>query len=904
VPDRFREPVLRNDYVALAQDRATGGIPLTDPDGNEIRVVHVSSSAPDGGTGTFENPLNNLGNVNANSQAGDIILAHATSVFDSQAAAELKNNQRFLGEGNNFVHEVNTAEEGVIDLPETSPGARGLARPMIVDALGDAITLADNNEVADFDINGGVRAIVAGTSGAGDPDLHDLAISDTTGDAIALTPFIRTDTTDEDNDGNTTEQTIAFNVAIDKVTFDTIGGDDIDLNADTGGVDPTDPNVTLDEDIRITEVTSTNGNGSGARIRNTHDGGTIIINDYQNTNGSASKLSLEDVASDITITNAEIMGGSGFALDFLDVADESAVVVDDLTYDGGTGAAGGISMDNFDGTFTIRNSKLENGTQEGVAILNDSDGAFSFQSTVEMTSIDGTAFLVDGGADEFNGTVTVAHEITNDTGRSVVVRNLSGGTTTPSVTFTNSITDSGQGILVDSNAGGTVRFSGTLDMDTTGNPAVTVSNNTGTNINFSGAVDIATTTGAGFTATGGGTLTASSTVNSVSTTTGRAVQITDMTIAAAGVHFGNVNRTVAAATSAIQLENNTGGPITIGNTTDLVGDAGTIEGAAGGAIRIVDSANVSVTGLNVNNTSAAAAVHIEKTNSAAMTTNLSDLAITGGTVGVDTVGGGTGAITMTINDTTVNNPTAEGLQFTGLNAGTVSVNNATVNGGSLALELSGTNSGSLNLKVVDSTLNNNVAISLSGAGHFGLLVDNTDINTGNNDVAFSLTQSGGATNADLTFRNGNNFTTGGAQALLIDSAGASGKTVNLLVENSTFLNNSAASATADITAEQTSLMNATIQGNTFMNSNAGDNFNITSNGGAAFMQLNLGGTGADRNTAAGGTATYQLHEDAGSDFDVFEMADTFGNLRNTGTVNGNGGTYDNLLVAPPLPVVP
>ena len=59
----MREPVMRNDYVALAKDTVTGGEALTDADGDAFRFVHVNSMAPAGGDGTFENPLNDVGNV-------------------------------------------------------------------------------------------------------------------------------------------------------------------------------------------------------------------------------------------------------------------------------------------------------------------------------------------------------------------------------------------------------------------------------------------------------------------------------------------------------------------------------------------------------------------------------------------------------------------------------------------------------------------------------------------------------------------------------------------------------------------------------------------------------------------------------------------------------------------------
>ena len=123
IADRLREPVMRNDYVALGQSTRTGGIALTNPDGSALRIVHVDSSAAAGGNGTFENPYNEIDQANgAGSQAGDIVFAHSESVFGTSII--LKDNQRFLGEGNNLDFTVATQQEGTIVIPESSPGAR------------------------------------------------------------------------------------------------------------------------------------------------------------------------------------------------------------------------------------------------------------------------------------------------------------------------------------------------------------------------------------------------------------------------------------------------------------------------------------------------------------------------------------------------------------------------------------------------------------------------------------------------------------------------------------------------------------------------------------------------------------------------------------------------------------
>jgi hypothetical protein len=228
--------------------------------------------------------------------------------------------------------------------------------------------------------------------------------------------------------------------------------------------------------------------------------------------------------------------------------------------------------------------------------------------------------------------------------------------------------------------------------------------------------------------------------------------------------------------------------------------------------------------------------------------------------------------------------------------------------GGAAISVTGDNANAFNLKLTDSDLEDNVEMAITGVGAFRLLVDNTDISTtAAGDDAFSLTFSGSSTGGDVTLRNGNNFTAADANALFIDSFGAAGKTVKLLLEDSALNNNSAASPTAVIIARQTSLMEATIQGNTFTNADgAGVNFDMTSSGAAAFARLNLGGDGTDRNTAAAGTGEFRLHELLGSDFDVFERDDTFNDLRNTGTVvtDPNDAAFDDLPTAPTLPTVP
>lgn len=858
--DNFRAPVIRNDYVVLSHTKRRGGAALTNPDGSALRVVHVDSDASPSGDGTFEHPFDMLSDINgAGSNIGDIILAHSTSVFTNDSSAVLKDNQRLLGEGNNLTYTVATKQKGTITLPESSKGARALAQPKInIPANTDAIILADSNEVANFNIDGhnnlGTRAIVAPPAGAGNPNLHDLSIKNTTGDAIHLTPFSFIDVNDLDNDGNTTERIVHGNVTINKVTLDNVGGNGIDITGTS--VDVTQPNVQLQETIALSSITSTNGAGRGIAVRNTHSG----------------------AGHTTTLTN--------------------------YTYDGGATSAGGIQLNNFDGAFSASASTLTGGlaaTSKGVEIIGDTDGTITFQNTVAFSNIGGTVFDINGDAGtKINGAITVAGAITktnNATGHSVSVQNLGAG---GAATFNGNVTDKAQGVLLQSNTGGSINFNGNLSLDTGANNA--------------------------FDATGGGTISAPGTNNTARTSTGQTVKIRDMSVGT-DVRFSTINRTAAAASSAIELVNNTGGGIELGTVGNDAPTNGTIVGGAANPVTITNSANATVSGIRINTAAGFSAVRVEASNANTSTINLNNLDTHGGAIGVETVGGGTGAFNMSVNDSKINFTSGDAVVMT--NVGTIDLENvqivsaggrgvaviqtnAAVSGmdvtinelnmnaaGGHGIQATADSGQTFALRITNSVLQDNVKIDDTGAGHFGLLVENDQITTGGID-SFALTFGGAAASGDVTIQNNQNFMAGNARALFIDTTGA--PTVRLLVRNSTFINSSLQSA-AVILGENTSTSDVTIKGNTFQNNGAGDPFSIRSEN-TANINLQLGGTlAADRNTATGTTNNYILTADAGTDFEVFDQVPTFGNLRNNGNVTTTG-TFTDLPSPPQLPSLP
>lgn len=721
LPDRMREPVMRNDYVALVRTTEIGGTPLTNTAGDPFRFVHVNSAAPNGGDGTVENPLNNVGNVEANSQDSDIILLYADSQFTGQNTMVLQDNQRALGEGNGEFFTINTLQQGLVVIPETSPGARDGMRPIIMGALGlGAVRLADINEVANFDINGtGSAANVAGIfapgTGAGNPNIHDMDFSNVTGTGIQFTPLTRPNAT------NPALSTVAGNVTIDDVNFDDMGGVEIDLNLATT-TDVTNPNVTLQETINITEVDSQNGSDIGIWLRNTHAQRTATITNYTNgTSGSVGSgggdaatgvlrfegTAVDDFDGNVLLTNIDIFENDGYAIDYLNNSSTSTTTVaanNGITWNGGGGLAGGMRFDNFNGSFGGNSSTFTNGTLSALRVEGTSDGTINLAATVTFDSNDpgaGEAVINVGPTvgDNFTGALTVAGNVTNhDTGRLASIQRVSGAGTT--VTLNGDMTDvagaASTGILAANNSGGTILFGGDLTIDTTATNGVTLTNNTGSDISFAGQLDI-TTDGVGataFQAGGGGTLTVSGTTNNIVTNGSTGIDIQDMTISTGGVKFESAN--VTGGTNGILLADNTGGQITIGTLADPVGDGGTITGTTGEAIIVENSENVTLNSLRVTATAGQTGVRITKTSDTpTQTTNLNNLEINGGTRGVDVIGDGSGQLNLSVNDSNVNSSTVFGMSVDDVDTGSITVNNTVFDGNSAAV-------GAVGVSIVDS----------------------------------------------------------------------------------------------------------------------------------------------------------------------------------------------------------
>ena len=155
---RVRSPFLydlvqRQNRIALAQDTDVQRVFLSDPKtGERYRVVHVGNTAGFGkdtnaAEGTSQNAYATIADVEAFSQAGDILFVQGGSEFDENLT--LKADQKLIGEGSNYV--FSSTEHGDFTLGtvtgDTSRSVIGETANLGVS--GNAISVGEGHVVID-----------------------------------------------------------------------------------------------------------------------------------------------------------------------------------------------------------------------------------------------------------------------------------------------------------------------------------------------------------------------------------------------------------------------------------------------------------------------------------------------------------------------------------------------------------------------------------------------------------------------------------------------------------------------------------------------------------------------------------------------------------------------------------
>jgi large repetitive protein len=545
-------------------------------------------------------------------------------------------------------------------------------------------------------------------------------------------------------------------------------------------------------------------------------GNVFTLNSLTIAGGSTPTLSGTVTLANTTLVSAVNFLPTGAAMTASGVS--GTIQIDQVTTNGGTNA---LSLTNQTGAVTVTNSSFANAS--------------------------GAEVLISGG----NSTVSIGATIGNSGGRSVDIQNRTGGT----VTFSNAITDLAQGIYLNGNTGSTFVFNGALTLQTGTSPAFTATNG-GTVSNNSGAV------------------------NTITTTTGTAVNVANTNIGAGGLTFRSIS--VNGAVNGIVLVN-TGalGGLTVTGIGGACTSAGTCSGGAiqnttGDGISLTNTRTVSLTrvfvGTAANHGINATSVNgLTLSNSRVQDSGNADnehgfnLINATGTIAIDATvfsGAAEDLIHLENNNTNVTLNVLNNSQFIYPTVVGGLANSAILllPGGSSAVTASIQNSTFTNIPNLSAQISANLAAS-SGTQTF--------------------TFSGNTVDVSLAARSGGVFV--GGQELT---------TTNMTITNNTF-NGVGGNGVISVDTNDASTVQGTISGNVIndppgigmfvavdedgTNDIVVDNNTITNSGGDAIQTVNFGGAGVStmqlaitNNTISGHSANTSVNFVGGLSFTGFE----------------------------------
>jgi len=241
----------------------------------------------------------------------------------------------------------------------------------------------------------------------------------------------------------------------------------------------------------------------------------------------------------------------------------------------------------------------------GAAVTVDNADSFSIPATVSITGGSGDGLDVSGGGATDAG-ATVGAAISSTSGHSVSIQNFRSG----SILLSGAVTDNGTGLDLVGNSGSAVTFSGLIHASTGSNPS--------------------------FVATGGGTVTASDTRNTLASTGTPALDVESTSIGGLGLNFLSINAGSggASASPGIVLDNTGTGSFLIGGQNNGPGTGGTIQHTTGAAA--ISLTNTGPVSFNVVNLTANSGNDIDASGVQALTVLQSTLS--GGAMGIYTHG--------------------------------------------------------------------------------------------------------------------------------------------------------------------------------------------------------------------------------------------------------------------------
>lgn len=441
------------------------------------------------------------------------------------------------------------------------------------------------------------------------------------------------------------------------------------------------------------------------------------------------------------------------------------------------------------------------------AVTFDSLTATGGATGVNLNALTGS-LTINGGA--ISGSTNTAFAVTGGTGNVTYAGSVAAGAGVRSVNIANK-------------TAGIVNFNGAVGGTGTG---VSLTTNTGATINFNGGLNLSTGANAAFTATGGGTVNATqnntSIVNTLATTTGTALNVTNMTFGATGLTFRSISSNGGA--NGILLQNTTGSFTVTGNSSGNCGGLVVNNATAPTAPALADCTGGTIqnkaTGIRLDNVQSVSLTRMRVTGTVANNFGIYGTSVNGFTLAHSVIDGSIGATTGAQDA-----PLAFGKSNpSGLNglSGVNSITDSTISGGiEHNLEFY-SQSGSANLTIARTVVISNSAaggsdgilMEMQGTANATALIDNSYFNDNKSQAMQAAANDNSIIN--LTVRNSKwTRTTQGNEGVVFSNGSNGQLTLNVANNIATgfggvaiFVGQTAGNATA------ASKLHATIQNNT------------------------------------------------------------------------------------------
>ncbi|HEX3553996.1 MAG TPA: Ig-like domain-containing protein [Thermoanaerobaculia bacterium] len=774
-------------FTYQVTDGAATTAPRTVTINLKSRVWFVKNDAP-GGQGRSNDPFNTLAGAQTASLAGDYIFVYFGdgTTTSQNAGIALKDGQHLIGEFSGltvtfspaitFNGVPGTTSVQLLTQPAPTACSGNPCRPMLDNpaAGGNAVSATDviPAEIAGLNLAGNTNGIdvthTAAFAGSGSTDIRDNVVRSAGVEGIDI------------NKGGSG----SLNLSV-RANAVTATGNGIDILRSNGSLF-----ITAFNDNVVTGNTAGSGivvNGPAtfdsdpvAANLQPVSGGVTVIGQPGNPVGSSQAnggLVLNQVTGSLSFTDLDIysagyglaVGGTGVFTGAAGTSIQVTPAPPDSTGSSTIVANDGAAVAVSSATVDLR-----------LAGLTSTPTTFS-TSGVDFATVAGQFRAPSGSSINKSSGPGVAFHVDNSAAGTTALTSVYAGTISNSSTSARSI------LITNADSGSSFSFSGTV---TDSGQGVSLTNNTGATIDFTSALTLSTGANAAFTATGGGTVTATDMTSTITTTTGTALNVANTTIGAGGLKFRSISAGTAASgpTNGIVLNSTgTSGTLTVAGTGSA-GTGGTIQKTGAEGILITGPANASFSWMSIQNPGTHGISSTTANNLTVANTTITDAA--GNNTTDDGLHTSNTTGTLTITSCTINGARHQGVTIDNFNTNMAALNMTgttvtnTPGGDGMLMQMRGTSvltTGTISNNTFSSNSATGLQVNNADTGNISSLTVQSNTVTGNNaGMDFDLSQ---ASSMTIVVQS-NTITNSHTQALnLVTSTSATGGSMTATLRN-------------------------------------------------------------------------------------------------------------------------